>query len=202
MQSELGSPLHSQILTRNKYNVFKQDESRTVYLLTIQKSFSYCRIPYLLTPYTVLLTSYTSTFAELAFILDSCSNQQSPPERQPQAALQHRSPLPGGDVPLFSEININPCLQCFCDFTKKKSVLLLTAKKHQSSTRHLCTITPLEQGVRRSAEWYTQQKHLLADQPPVSDPTLSFWLSKLAKYLKEKPWEVFPPGTPAGDSQR
>lgn len=119
MQSELGSPLHSQILTRNKYNVFKQDESRTVYLLTIQKSFSYCRIPYLLTPYTVLLTSYTSTFAELAFILDSCSNQQSPPERQPQAALQHRSPLPRGDVPLFSEININPCLQCFCDFTKK-----------------------------------------------------------------------------------
>lgn len=85
----------------------------------------------------MLLTSYTSTFAELAFILDSCSNQQSPPERQPQAALQHGSPLPRGDVPLLSEININPCLQRFCDFTKKKICSITDSEKaseqHQAS---------------------------------------------------------------------
>lgn len=96
MQSELGSPLHSQILTRNKYNVFKEDESRTVYLLRIQKSFSYCRIPYLLTPYTVLLTSYTSTFAELTFILDSCSNQQSLPNVSHK--LRYNTDLPCPEV--------------------------------------------------------------------------------------------------------
>lgn len=67
----------------------------------------------------MLPTSDTSTFAKLIFILDSWSNQHSPTEHQPQAALQHGSPLPRGYVPLFSEININPFLQCFCNFTKK-----------------------------------------------------------------------------------